>query len=234
MRLGVAGLLIFFACFFLSCRDYVLLTPAEDAQKVDDARHAAQATVANVNVTVQARAWPGTNAIKTEVTPLLVTIENNSQRTVRIRYSDFALVTAEGEHFAALPPYAIEGTIEEPVRVEPYPGAIAPRFHHRGFMIAPYYAPFYGGIAPFDGPFFYDPFYYDRYYTYWREVELPTIEMLQEALPDGAIEPGGMVSGFLYFEPVGPDTPKVSFRMDIADARQGEIFGNIHIPFLVR
>jgi hypothetical protein len=228
---------IYFAIVFLllsSCRDYVLLTPAPEAQEVEDLNHAATTSVANINVTVQARAWPYTTAIKSEVTPLRILIENNSTHTLRIRYSDFSLVTARGENFSALPPYAIEGTIEEPVRVEPYPGAVAPRFRHRDFMIAPYYAPHYEGITPFDGPYFYDPFYYERYYTYLREVELPTIEMLQEALPDGVIEPGGMIDGFIYFEPITADVFSVNFRMVLADAREGEVFGIIQIPFNVR
>jgi hypothetical protein len=218
----------------ISCREYVRLTPASEAQEVDEINHAATSTIAGVTILVQARSWEGTTAIKSEVTPLRVTIENNSQSPIRVRYSDIALVTAAGDHFAALPPYAIEGTIEEPVRVEPHVGHPAPRFEHDGFMVAPYYSHLYGGIAPFDGAFFYDPFYYDRYFTYWQEIELPTIEMLQQALPDGVINPGGKVSGFIYFEPVTSGIPRVNFVMDLADAREGDILGTINIPFLVR
>jgi hypothetical protein len=216
-----------------SCRDYVRLTPAPEAQEVEGINHAAKASVAGVNVIVQARAWVGTTAIKTEVTPLKLTVENNTNKSIRIRYSDFALISSTGEHFAALPPYAIEGTIEEPVRIHPRPGIVAPRFFHEGFHVAPHFSPYFDRITAFDGAFFYDPFYYNRYYTYWQEIELPTIEMLQEALPDGVIDPGGKVIGFLYFETVTPDIQRVVFRMDIADARDGTVLGTANIPFNV-
>jgi hypothetical protein len=217
----------------ISCRDYVRLTPAPEALELEDLNHAAKASVAGVDIIVQARAWIGTTAIKTEVTPLKITIDNKSNRPIRFRYSDFALISSTGEHFAALPPYAIEGTIEEPVRIQPRPGAVAPRFFHDGFHVAPHFSPYFDGIAAFDGAFFYDPFYYDRYYTYWQEIELPTIEMLQESLPDGVLDPGGKVIGFLYFETVTPDIPRIVFRMDIADARDGTVLGTANIPFLV-
>ena len=216
-----------------SCREYVKLTPAPQALEIADMNAAAVSAIAGVSVTVQAAAWKGATAIKREVTPLKVTIENNSGGDIRLSYTNFALISPTGEHFAALPPYAIEGSIEEPVTAEAHPGIISPRFYHHGFTISPYYSPFYDGLSVFNGPFYYDPYYYDRYYTYWEEIELPTLEMLQEALPEGVIEDKGKVIGFLYFETVSPDIKRVSFRMDVTNAKDGNILGSISIPFLV-
>jgi hypothetical protein len=219
---------------FSGCREYVRLSPAPEAEVHSEVDQAAISKVAGVNVVVQARAWEGTTAIKDEIVPLKVTIENNSGKMISIRYSDFSLISPTGDHYAALPPYKIEGTVEEPVTVRASPGFINPRFYHRGFLIAPYYLPYYDGFAFYDGPFYYDPFYYDRYYTYWREIELPTPEMLELALPDGALEEGGRLSGFLYFESISRDVRKVTFKMNVTDLKTGEILGQISIPFEVR
>ena len=83
--------------------------------------------------------------------------------------------------------------------------------------MAPYYSAVYSTMGV------YDPYYYDAYETYYADIDLPTPEMLQHALPEGVVDPGGSVTGFIYFEDVSDDVPRVEFRGQLVDASTGTI-----------
>jgi hypothetical protein len=55
--------------------------------------------------------------------------------------------------------------------------------------------------------------------------------MLQRALPEGVVEPGGRVGGFLYFQRLEGPGP-FTFSVDLVDAKTGERLGVITIPFV--
>lgn len=182
----------------------------------------------NVSIVVQSESWEGDPEIEAHVTPLRVEIENDSNMPLRIRYSDFALVNeADGARFAALPPYEVEGSVSEPVAVR------AIGFNHSRFHVAPGYQWLYPDLRPYGSAFHYDPYYNDHYYTYWADMPLPTEEMLRRVIPEGVIDPGGSLSGFLYFERVPVDLERVDFRYELTSAANGQRFGMITIPFLV-
>lgn len=189
--------------------------------------------VDGVRVTAEADAWAGQTEVELQVTPILVTITNDGTSPVRLRYSEFALVSPTGQRYAALPPYGISGSVEEPFLVDAYDPVTAPAFEARGFSVAPHYGSVYPTLSPYARPFSYDPYYYDRYHTVYRDIGLPTREMVAEVLPEGVIDPGGRVSGFLYFERVDPEAPRVWFRADLVDAGTGNAFGEVSIPFTV-
>lgn len=207
------------------------LEPAPAAETV--APETAVDRVNGVRMTAETGTWDGLARVKTEVTPIRVTIENGSDTPIRLRYDDFALVGPQGRRYAALPPYGVEGEVTDPVLVDAYDPVTAPGFAYSGFSVAPYYASVYPTVTPYAGAFGYDPYYHDRYYTVYRDIELPTREMVAEALPEGVISPGGRVSGFLYFERVPPSAPSVRFRADLTGAESNETFGEISIPFVV-
>ena len=200
------------------------LKPAPQANQVVGMESAAEATVADVHMLAAAGDWPGHWRIEQEVTPLRVVIENNGKIPVCLRYSDFTLVGAEGNRFAALPLSAVEGTSIEMVRT--------PRFRHRNFYVAPYYSDIYPGMTPYPHRFPHDPYYYDRYYTYWSSIELPTPLMREQVLPEGVIDPQGQVEGWLYFEHLN-GVSRVTFRADLVSAETGKEFGEIRIPFVL-
>ena len=209
------------------------LDPAPAANEVSGMMDAAVDRVEGVRMVVQSQAWPGMSEIKTEVTPLRVVIENNGSVPVRLRYDEFTLVGPQGTRYSALPPYGVEGSVEEPVLVEGYDPITAPAFEYDNFYVAPYYASAYPTIDPYADPFYYDPYYYDRYETVWQSINLPTEEMVAEVLPEGVLDPGGRVAGFLYFERVDPEAPRVRFRADLVSAADGDVFGEVSIPFIV-
>jgi putative addiction module killer protein len=63
--------------------------------------------------------------------------------------------------------------------------------------------------------------YFERNYGQWPR-DLPSEEMISEALPEGVIEGGGRVSGFLYFQRVaGRNYENNRVHVDIAAADVG-------------
>jgi hypothetical protein len=206
------------------------ISSAAAAQAGQEAEERGTETIAGITVTAEADAWRGVPADLTRVIPLLVTIENNGARPLRLRYTEFALVD-ETKHSSALPPFRIEGT--ETVGTSaafgeyPYPWS--------GFYVAPYLSRYYPGLTPFAGPFVYDPFFYTSYYPRFVQLQLPTGDMVQKALPEGVLEPGGRMSGFLYFEDVdigdvNGDDDMGRFLMDLVDASTTRALGTIAIP----
>ena len=134
------------------------LEPAPSANRVIGLEDAAKNAAQGVSVLVQADAWPGPHDIETEVTPLKVRIDNNSDGPLRVRYNEFALISPTGASFAALPLSQIEGEVSALRH-----SSGARDFYYRDFSVAPYYAPHYPGINPYPGYFPLDSYYYDTY-----------------------------------------------------------------------
>ena len=195
------------------------LTPAPDAVLVPGRPGGAVADIAGVRVVARPNAWRGLPTdLAREVTPILVTIDNGSTVPLRVRYEQFALEAQDGRRFAGLGPFDITGTTTELVPaafIRPHFGLTWGTWHRYGLA---------------HQPFLYDPFYYDPYVR--RPVALPTGEMVQKALPEAVIEPGGRSTGFVYFEPV-EDVTRVVFRAELVHARTGERFAIASIPFVV-
>jgi hypothetical protein len=188
-----------------------------------------QVTAVGVTVTVKADAWSGVPAELTEVIPLLVTIENNSRLPIRLRYAEFTLA-GNGHRGPALPPFEITGTETEPIGTAgvldgPYPYPLT------GFYVAPHFRRFYPRLRAFAGPFAYDPLFYSRYFPAFRRLRLPTGDMVQKALPEGVLEAGGKVTGFLYFEDIDVGADEMAtFTTDLVNASTGQTVGAIRIP----
>lgn len=217
-----------------ACANTASLKPAPWAttQPTSESTTAAVDMVSGVHVSVIPRDWPGSARISEEVTPLKVRIQNTSNDRVMVRYSEIRLVAPDGSTYAALPPYSIEGTVSDP-QVTRGGRPVGRRFPGTGFAVSPMYSPLYPGFPVAGTSFPHDPLYYSHYGSFWRTADLPTNAMLELALPEGVLDPGGSVQGYLYFEKVDPDVPRVRFRMDVVNAGRGNEIGMIEIPFVV-
>lgn len=100
---------------------------------------------------------------------------------------------------------------------------------HRHFFVAPYQAPYYGYFSPWPYPFGFDSLYWGQYYYAWVEP-LPTPTMMNDALPEGVLEPGGSIGGFVYFQNVTPREGRVTFVAHLVDAKTQEPVGAIEVP----
>jgi hypothetical protein len=209
------------------CAHTPVLVPAPDAQRLPGQPAAAVASAGGVQVTVNSQRWKGQPSdLDSIVTPLHVAIENGGQAPIRIRYRDFTLTNSQGLQSAAIPPFAIQRPGSRVV-------AIAPAFPADRFLLLRPYGPYYPGVPLWPGPFDWDPFFYDQYYSSW-EPSLPTPDMLNQALPEGVLQPGGRVAGFLYFRRISQSDGRVIFAEEVIDANTRERIATLRIPLLAK
>ena len=81
----------------------------------------------------------------------------------------------------------------------PVPVPFVTGIYGDGFYVAAPYGPYYRGFPPWPGTFPFAYGYYDNYYPYWPQ-SLPTTDMLSKTLPEGVVDNGGKVAGFLFFQ----------------------------------
>jgi hypothetical protein len=221
--LMVTGAVLAAAC----SRTVAELTPAPGAATVGGAGEGATATAAGVQVIARSKAWHwNPTDLDAKVTPLLVEMHNNGDRSVRVRYTQISLTDDAGNHFSVMPPYDIEGTVSEAFTVR------NPYYGFNRFSVAPYLSRWYPRFSRWNGAFAYDPAYYRPYVTRYAEVSLPTAEMVQRALPEGVMSSGGSAEGFVYFEAFHRGTKTLTLNVDIVDAMSGSVIGTAKIPFL--
>lgn len=81
---------------------------------------------------------------------------------------------------------------------------------------APYYGPVYGPGVRYADRAWADGWGANPYHApgRWRP-DLPTERMIRRALPEGVLEPGGAVAGFLYFDEVDDETRRITFEADL-------------------
>jgi len=254
LRFSLLGLVLG-SVLMAACATTPVLKPAPGDTVVPGKQDLVQANVSGVSVLVSGDAWKGDPPDLGQLfTPVLVTIENHSGKTVRVSYADFNLSGSSGFKYAAIPPMSAKGQIgrADPssskilIRLALYEPALGRAdlsdrvqlvawehgFAHDRFMIAPHFRSYYPGWEAWPGLYPYDPLYYNSLYAYWPE-KLPTQDMLSKALPEGAIQNDGKVSGFVYFQGVGKRESSVTFTMNLVDATNGQSFGQVTIPFAV-
>lgn len=200
---------------------YATLAPSGDSRATR-----VSASSSGVAVVARPNVWVGNPPRLEAVLPLRVSIDNDSGRELRIRYDAFTLSTDAGKELAALPPFDIEATEVEPIRVS---GIRYDRFH-----IAPHHARYYPLIDPCDRAYRYHPGYWDHYHPRLVRFDLPTEDMVRHALPEGVISQGGKIEGFLYFEPLPRGTQHAVLHVDLVEAESGRPFGDVELPFDVR
>jgi hypothetical protein len=203
------------------------LTPGPGAATVGGAGQGATATAAGVQVTARSKAWHWNPVdLDSKVTPLLIEMHNNSDRSVLVRYNHVSLTDDAGNHFSVMPPYDIDGTVNEAFTVQ------NPYYGFNRFSVAPYLSRWYPRFSRWNGAFAYDPAYYRPYVTRYAEIALPTAEMVHRALPEGVMSPGGNAEGFVYFEAFKRGAKTLTLNVDIVDAMSGSVIGTAKIPFL--
>lgn len=226
------------------CVKETQLRPLPDAQTLGGDKEAAVTENAGVRLVADGDAWRGSPGdLERRVTPVEVRLENRSGRPLKIQYGHFALVGESRFRYSAIPPLALRDTSAVSQGPEtgtggsgsvgmawrtgwgPYSSGYGfGRGRGRGWgWPGGFYDPFWG--SPFYGPYGYP-------YRYYSEP-LPTQDMLNRALPEGTLEDGGTVMGFLYFQGVADREASVTLQAKLVDANTGEAFGSLGIPFAV-
>lgn len=206
------------------------LEPAPDAATTMGPERAV-ATDAGVRLEIHTEAWSGTpENLERILSPVLVTLTNDGDEPLRIRYEEFRLMTETGQNLPARSVLRIEGAVTRSVGSYAYP--------HSGFAVAPRYDPFFDHFDTFHGPFDHDPLFHDTHFLgryhhpAARTVDLPTDDMVRRALPEGVLEPGGKITGYLFFEHIGDDARRARLHFDLVGAvSEGEL-GSLDVPLV--
>ncbi|MBT8079876.1 MAG: hypothetical protein KJO31_14960 [Gammaproteobacteria bacterium] len=222
--------------FCAACVQPATLAPADSVTRHGPTT--AVNTSAGVTITASTDMWSGDADITGVITPVKVTVTNASKRVLRIRYADLSLVSEQGVRYATLPPHGIEDEIDRPAKNIARTTIRESDFVAEGFRVAAHYRALYPNLTPdMTSRAFVDPSYHAFYYPLWQQAgdDLPTLTMLRQVLPEGVLDPGGTLDGFLYFEYVGnePGGTAMHFRVDLVDADTGQMFATLHIPFVV-
>jgi hypothetical protein len=212
---------------------------------------AASAEANGVRLVAYGAAWHGTPSdLEHVVTPVGVRLENQSGRPLRIDPQDFVLVGGSRFEYTALSPNQMHEQGLAATGGSGYGGNMAlsfgvgvgyPGWGYPGWGFpsaylwhgAPWgYGPGWGGPGwgyPSFGMGWYDPFYGP--YAYRPPEPLPTRDMVRKALPEGTLDTGGTLEGFVYFQNVGNREGQVTLQAHLVDARTGEHFATLSIPF---
>jgi hypothetical protein len=190
---------------------------------------AARAEANGVAMIVQANHWKGEPSnLRAALLPMYIDMRNNSGHPLQVAYRRFTLLTGTGFETTALPPFRIQGSVPQtrPVTV------VNPWYGWSGFHLAPYYSPFYGSaFHTWGGPWYFDSPYYTAYAT-WQQP-LPTEDMLAKALPEGVLQNGGNLTGYLYFRRLPEGADRVTFRSDLIDAETEQQIASLNVPFVI-
>jgi hypothetical protein len=215
MKHSVAAVLALFA--LEACVHQRVLEPAAGAPRAEGRPNVAETAAAGVTVEVTGDSWKGDPpGLEILFTPVRVIIDNHSGKTLRVSHRDFSLSGSSGFLYAAKAPIKAHGTLSSP-------GATSSASRPHSAYVYPAVDAWPGGVA-------YTPFIYDGFDATWPE-QLPTQDMLSQALPEGVLEDGGAVTGFVYFESVTGRESAVEFEMTLVDAMSGQAFGRVAIPF---
>lgn len=244
------------------CASGLGLRPSEPDQLHPERDGAARAHAADVSLVAEFDRWEGSPDPTDAFTAVLVEIENTSHRPLRIRYDQFGLRTGD-RSLSPRDPRGIEGTERASrrgyhggrtltsldysgFRLAPHHSLLG-RFHGTGLGRRSHLSSFghgfghgvhglgfghgrrSGGHRLFGGHGFH------RYggYSHFRRVELPTRDMLATAVPEGTLEPGGRVRGYLFFAHLEDDVPEATLHAVLED-EDGERLGAMELPFRTR
>lgn len=204
------------------------LRPAPGATLAPDG--GAVSSAAGVDIVTMTPDFPGIVDIESAVTPMKVNITNNGNQPVRIRYADFKLTAPDGSSYAALPLYKIDSSVSTSLPALGYSPIADPAFRWNRFRVAPYYAGLYPGMPWYRGGFYGRPYGWGYYDDSFVNVDLPTPEMRKNVLPEGVLDPGGSLEGWLYFQKVPTSKKTVTFDATIQSER-GAPIGKLSIPY---
>jgi hypothetical protein len=210
-----------------ACATQPELLPASGHTSAMGRRSLAVESRSGVAVTADGSVWDSwPKNLATEVTPVWVTLHNETGRSLRVQYDEFTLRGASGAIYNALTPYVLRTSMSKPV----FQVQDAGDFDK--FQVAPYLAPFYPWLPVWNGPLPHGP---SISQVAWR-AGLPTDSMLERALPEGVLENGGSVSGFLYFQRVDARESRATFQAGLQEPTPAwqptSQVAAINIPFL--
>lgn len=220
---------------------------------MEESSRAGRAAVAEVNgirVMASADAWKDSRSRPAHpFTPIKVSVENHSGRTLSLAYHDFSLADRAGAQYLPLvgmrakPPEGPQRSVMASAayqHVEVYAPISESCGRQDRLVDAPYQAFSYTGPLPvnnvalsFTGP---QPAsgvvpYASTGGDSWCPEQLPTPQMVTEALPEKALASEARAEGFVYFQAQGDRGVPAQLTMNLVDASTGQSFGRVELNF---
>ena len=212
-----------------ACAQPGFLRPAPAQPGMPHEANSAVASTAGIRLVAVTDAWHGNPAnLEQAVIPLEVSIQNHGTHSLRVSYPELKL-RGPALDYQPLPPRLLVGRT---VTVGSQP-LLVPPDHFQNFWLAPYVYPSVAGVDTWPQPWEDEGDYYKRQYAKWT-VSLPTVDMIEQSLPEGVLDPGGRMSGFLYFQHLRPDAHSAELTFDLIDARSALSLGTLSIHFIGR
>jgi hypothetical protein len=113
---------------------------------------------------------------------------------------------------------------------------VAPIYHGPGFIYYGGLRTWYGSGAMYWGGPWSVPLWYNDWVYYWGPQYYPyrpSADVLQLALPEGVIPPGGKVDGFLYFKRATAGSGgDLDLAWEMYDAKTNQALGTLHVPLV--
>jgi hypothetical protein len=203
------------------------LAPASSARVVADAPTAAFSVAEGIRCSANVGAWNGREGeLPRFVVPVKVRIKNDSGKPIRVLYEEFALLGKKGRSYRPIPVLPIDDQARKAVQ------PMSPMYASTGFFVAPRFHDVYATLDPWSVPLQRDEARYGELFSRWGKHP-PDRQTLREALPEGVLENGGILTGFLFFESPLDREDRVTFQADF-DAGDGQQkVASIEIPFRV-
>jgi hypothetical protein len=223
---GLLGLVaVTSQCLGASGCGHGALVPAPSAQVIAGAPKAAYSENDGVGCSADVGAWPErAKQPPVEVVPVKVRIRNNSGKAIQLLADEFVLVGKSGHRYRPVPVLPLDGGN----RV-----AVNPIFASMKFYVAPRLRGAYPTLDPWATRLSRDEADYDRQFRRWGKAQ-PTTEMIRMALPEGVLDDGGLISGFVYFESPLDEEDRVTFQADFEQGDGSGTVASVEIPFRVR
>lgn len=218
-------------------------------EKSSGTTKAAVAEANGIRVMASANAWKGSRSPSAQFTPIQVSIENHSGRTLSLAYHDFSLTDQNGAQY--LPLVAMRAKSRE----APHESVMASAAYQHVEVYAPtsescgrqdrladapyqafsYTGPLpvnnvalsYAGPQPASGVFPYASTSGDSRCP----EQLPTPQMVTEALPEKPLAGEARAEGFVYFQAQGDRGSPARLTMNLVDAATGQSFGLVQLNF---
>ncbi len=208
-----------------ACGSSWRFVPASTVERATTRPGAGLVRRSGVTLVADPDGWPADPELADQgITAVHVRVLNDSDEPIAVRYRSFQLTSELGDARRPLPPLPME-------RERPSARATLPAVDALRFRFAPYYVDLVGdSTLCWPGGMELDPYYYGSYERW--PTDLPSRAMVRAALPEGVLEPGGWLSGVLYFESMAPEARRVTLHVALDRPLGDQRVATVEVPFV--
>jgi hypothetical protein len=204
------------------------LVPAPSAQVIPSAPTAAYSEAEGVRCSANVGPWSGReDDLPSFVVPVKVRIKNGSGTPIRVLHESFVLAGRKGRVYHPIPVLPPDASARRRIP------KLDPLYASSRFFVAPRFHDVYATLDPWRTPLPRDDELYEQLFRRWGK-QPPTVEVLRMALPEGVLDDGGVLTGYLFFESPLEQERQVRFEATFGGEDGRPTVASIEIPFRVK